>query len=72
MDKTDKAMMTNLKIVPNAATAPVVASGSRHSVDRRIRAFLNGESQGEDVLNALYGSVADEPVPERLRTLLQR
>jgi hypothetical protein len=45
--------------------------GSRNSVDRRIRAFLNGESHGEDVLGALYGHVADEPIPERLRSLLK-
>jgi len=48
-----------------------MTGGSRNSVDRRIRAFLNGESHGEDVLGALYGSVADEPVPERLRALLK-
>jgi anti-sigma factor NepR-like protein len=41
------------------------------SVDRRIRAFINGESHGEDVLRALYGDVANEPVPERLRALLR-
>jgi hypothetical protein len=43
----------------------------RGSVDQRIRAFLTGESHGEDVLKALYGDVADEPVPERLRALLK-
>jgi hypothetical protein len=42
-----------------------------YTVDRRIRAFLNGESHGEDVLKALYGDIADEPVPERLRSLLR-
>jgi len=42
-----------------------------YSVDCRIRAFLNGESHGEDVLKALYGDIADEPVPERLRGLLR-
>ena len=44
----------------------------RGSVDRRIRAFLSGETHGEDVLHALYGSVADEPIPERLRAILKR
>jgi hypothetical protein len=47
------------------------SSNSHGSVDRRIRAFLSGESHGEDVLGALYGHVADEPVPERLRALLK-
>jgi hypothetical protein len=40
-------------------------------VDRRIRAFINGESHGEDVLRALYGDIAHEPLPERLRGLLR-
>jgi hypothetical protein len=40
------------------------------SIDSRIRAFLSGESHGEDVLGMLYGAVADEPIPERLRALL--
>lgn len=69
-DKADKAMMTNLQIA-TAAPAPVVPVGSAGSIDRRIRAFLNGESQGQDVLGALYGHVADEPIPERLRALLR-
>ena len=47
------------------------AGSGRYSIDRRIRAFINGESHGEDVLDALYGDVADEKVPERLRALLK-
>jgi hypothetical protein len=70
VDKPDKAMMTNLQI---ATTAPAAAAivGSTGSIDRRIRAFLNGESHGHDVLDALYGHLADEPLPERLRALLR-
>lgn len=41
------------------------------TIDRRIRAFLDGKSHGEDVLEALYGDVADEAVPDRLRALLR-
>jgi hypothetical protein len=41
-------------------------------VDRRIRAFLCGETHGEDVLQALYGGAANEPLPERLRAILKR
>jgi hypothetical protein len=48
------------------------ASRPNGSADGRIRAFLAGETHGEDVLGALYGGVADEPVPERLRALLRR
>ncbi|MGA8402840.1 MAG: NepR family anti-sigma factor [Stellaceae bacterium] len=68
MDKPDKAMTHNLHITA-PSHAPIFASAG--SVDRRIRAFLNGESHGEDVLRALYGHVANEPIPERLRALLR-
>ena len=70
MDKPDKAMMTNLQIAI-AASASAAIVGSAGSIDRRIRDFLNGESHGEDVLGALYGHVADEPLPQRLRALLR-
>ncbi|HZK92058.1 MAG TPA: NepR family anti-sigma factor [Stellaceae bacterium] len=50
---------------------PTVGGNAGYSTDRRIRAFINGESHGEDLLRALYGDVADEPVPERLRALLK-
>jgi len=46
-------------------------NNGRGPVDRRIRAFLSGESHGEDVLHALYGNVVDEPIPERLRAILK-
>ena len=70
LDKPDKPMMPNFQIATTAQSHSV-ARGSRFSVDRRIRAFLSGESHGEDVLGALYGSIADEPVPERLRAMLK-
>jgi hypothetical protein len=70
LKKPDDAMMPCAQIVP-AGQNPSVIGGSRNSVDRRIRAFLNGESHGEDVLGALYGDVANEPVPERLRALIK-
>ena len=41
------------------------------SVDRRIRAFLSGRTDGQDVLHALYDHVLDEPVPERLLAALR-
>ena len=61
-------MQHNLKIAP-AGYHPASDHGP---VDRRIRAFLAGETCGEDVLGALYGHVADEPIPERLLDLLKR
>jgi hypothetical protein len=42
------------------------------SVERRIRAFLAGDSDGSDLIQALYSHVLDEPVPERLRALVRR
>jgi hypothetical protein len=42
------------------------------SVESRFAAFLRGESHGEDLLHALYDHVLDEPIPERLRSLLRR
>jgi anti-sigma factor NepR-like protein len=41
------------------------------AADRQIRDFLEGKTQGEDILHALYDHVLDEPVPERLSALLR-
>ena len=41
------------------------------SVDREIARFLDGESNGHALLNALYGDVLDEPIPERLLATLR-
>jgi hypothetical protein len=51
--------------------APVESHIAVRSVDRRIRAFLAGDTDGEDLLHELYDHVLDEPVPERLRALLK-
>jgi len=40
-------------------------------VDREIRDFVAGKTDGEDLLHALYDHVLDEPIPERLRTVLK-
>jgi len=71
LDKPDDAMTPNFNIASTPQAQPTVKR-ARNSVDQRIRAFLNGEGHGEDVLGALYGSVADEPIPARLRNLLKR
>jgi len=42
------------------------------SIDRDIRDFLAGDTDGEELLHALYDHVLDEPVPERLSALLRR
>jgi hypothetical protein len=68
---------TLVKKIPAPMTQPRTASASNNgyldgSADSLIRAFLTGESDGHDVLNALYGDVLDEPIPQRLRDLLKR
>ena len=68
MNKPKRPDMTHITASCRHQTA---AGDTRGSTDRRIRAFLNGETNGEDVLKTLYGHVADEPVPDRLRDLFK-
>lgn len=42
------------------------------STEREIERFLSGESDGNLLLSALYGDVADEPIPERLLAVLRQ
>ncbi len=42
------------------------------SIDKAIRDFVAGKSDGETLLHALYDHVLAEPVPQRLRALLER
>jgi hypothetical protein len=44
---------------------------ARPSVDRDIRDFIAGKSNGEALLHALYDHVLDEQVPQRLSALLK-
>jgi hypothetical protein len=44
---------------------------SELSVSRQIRRFLDGESDGGALFEALYGSIAEEPVPQRLLDVLR-
>jgi hypothetical protein len=48
---------------------PVLASPS---VTDRIAAFLDGTTHGEDLLHELYDYVLEEPIPERMREILDR
>ncbi len=50
---------------------PVEPKIAPSSVDRDIRDFLAGQTDGEDLLHALYDHVLDEPVPQRLRAILR-
>jgi hypothetical protein len=62
----DLAMYLTVK---RLAAEPRIAISS---IDRDIRDFLAGKSDGEDLFHALYDHVLDEPVPEHLRALLKR
>ena len=42
------------------------------SLERRVRAFLDGKTHGEELLRALYDHILDEPIPERLTAVLRR
>lgn len=54
------------------ALQPVQPPIAIPSVEARIRAFLSGETDGEDVLHEIYDHVLDEPIPESMRALLKR
>ena len=72
MDKPKQAkMQQRFKMIGPGCRISRHHSNRRGSISRRIRAFVSGASHGEDVLHALYGSIAAEPVPERLRTILK-
>jgi hypothetical protein len=51
--------------------ALIVEVETELSVEREIERFLDGRSDGQVLLNALYGEVLDEPVPERLLATLR-
>jgi hypothetical protein len=40
-------------------------------VEDSILRFLNGETDGEDLFNALYGDVLDEPIPAEMLDLVR-
>jgi hypothetical protein len=41
------------------------------SVADRIAAFIDGRTDGEDLLHELYDYVLEEPIPQRMRALLK-
>ena len=51
---------------------PQLPLGELPSVTDRITAFLDGKTHGEDLLHELYDYVLDEPVPQRMREILDR
>jgi hypothetical protein len=52
-----------------SALVAEISSGASTAVE--IERFLDGETDGSVLLHALYGSVADEPIPKRLLAVLR-
>jgi hypothetical protein len=44
---------------------------SSSSVRAGIAAFLDGRTDGEELLHALYDHILDEPIPHSMRRILQ-
>ncbi len=55
-----------------ARRRPVERHPVRCSTEREIRDFVNGKTNGEDLLHAIYDHVLDEAVPVRLTALVRR
>ena len=51
---------------------PQLPLGQLPSMTDRIAAFLEGRTHGEDLLHELYDYVLDEPIPQRMREILDR
>jgi hypothetical protein len=54
-----------------ALCEPLPADEIDGVVEQAILRFLNGETQGQDLFQALYGDALDEPIPERMLALVR-
>jgi hypothetical protein len=59
------------KAVPTLAGLPQPAVAPTSVVDH-ITAFLDGRTHGEYLLHELYDYVLEEPIPQRMREVLDR
>jgi hypothetical protein len=59
-----------LNFVPRGRTAPPRSAAT--GVEGRLAAFLAGESDGADLLHALYDHVLDEPIPPMMLALVRQ
>ena len=59
-----------LIFVPRRRCAPPQSASA--GMDAGVAAFLSGESDGGDVLHALYDHVLDEPIPPLMLALVRR
>jgi hypothetical protein len=66
------AKMMMLKTPVAEIELPAALSDLEGSIDQQIRLFLDGDSDGHELLQGLYGDPIDEPVPARLAALLRR
>ncbi len=55
-----------------AVYIPTCSQRVRPSVHDRIAAFLDGRTNGEELLHKLYDHVLDEPIPEAMRRLFEQ
>jgi hypothetical protein len=58
-------MAANVRCRFGKAELPVL------SLEARIGAFLDGRTNGEELLHALYDHVLDEPIPQSMRAILK-
>ena len=56
---------------PESSTGPSLVIELDAAIDRRMRAFLDGRSDGEAVLDGLYGETLREPIPARLAMVVR-
>ncbi len=52
-------------------TAPAPADELDEMVEQSILRFLNGETDGNELFNALYGHVLEEPIPAAMLELVR-
>ena len=61
-------------VMPYSTAVYITARPSvpRPSVHEQIVAFVDGRTDGEELLHELYDYVLEEPIPERMRALVER
>lgn len=63
--------MTALTALAALAAAQSETAAPELPVDLEIRRFLNGESDGGPLFQALYGDLLDEPIPDHLLAIVR-
>ncbi len=63
--KLERKAVSTPRDLPQPALAPL-------SVADRLAAFLEGGTHGDDLLHELYDYVLEEPIPKRIREILDR